>query len=145
MFVFLHGLHLLSIVIAVGGTIVLRFVVCPVLGSDEASNQTRETILGRWKYAVWTLIVIILLTGLGNLHQSSIRVGKDLLYWMMFSVKFVLAVMLFSVSLMLTMPGESFTKFREKRDKWMHIIAALGTVIIFLSAYLRLCFPRIMG
>lgn len=143
MFVFLHGLHLLSIVIAVGGTIVLRFIVCPMIGSDEASKQTRDAILGRWKYAVWTLIVIILLTGLGNLHQAAMRVHTDPLYWMVFSVKFVLAVLLFSVSLMLTMPGESFSKFREKRDKWMHMIAALGAIIIFLSSYLRLCFPRI--
>ena len=141
MFVFLHGLHLLSIAVAVGGTIVLRFVVCPMIASDEAGAKTREAILGRWKYVVWTLIVLILLTGVANLDQSARRVGKDLLYWMVFSVKFLLAVLLFAIALMLTMPGESFNKFKQERDKWMHIIAALGVVIIFLSAFLRLSFP----
>jgi uncharacterized membrane protein len=143
MFVFLHGIHLLSVIIAVGGVLVLRFVVLPLIGSDEANSLIRQAIHNRWKLVVWIAIVLILLSGLANLHQAAMRVKMDMLYWIVFSVKFLLALVLFGIALLLTLPGESFEKFKQEREKWMHVIVALGIIIVFLSSYLRLCFPRL--
>ncbi|NUN97125.1 MAG: hypothetical protein HUU16_13215 [Candidatus Omnitrophica bacterium] len=141
MFTVLHGVHLLAMVAAIGGTIVLRFVVCPKIPSDEQGAAIREAILGRWRTIVWALIGLILFSGLANAHQAYMRVGPNLLYWMVFAVKFLLALGVFGIALLLTLPGEGFRKFKEERDKWMHMIVALGTLVIFLSAYLRMNFP----
>lgn len=141
MFTTLHAIHLFAVIIAIGGSVVLRFIVGPSIGTDEASLAIRNSIFARWRKVVWVLIVLIILTGLGNAHQSAMRVGKDFAYWMIFSVKFILALGLFGVALMLTLPGETYDKFRQDRDKWMHVIVGLGAVIVLLSAYLRLNFP----
>jgi putative copper export protein len=144
MFTVLHGLHLLSIAAALGGTIVLRFVVCPMIPGTEEGQETRQAILGRWRPIVWILIAVILVTGLANSHQAYMRVGPDFVYWSVFMVKFFSALALFGIVLMLTLPTEAFDKFRQERDKWMHFIVAIGTLILFLSAYLRINFPKLL-
>lgn len=134
---FIHGIHLLSVVIAIGGTFCLRFVVCPKLGEGEEAAETRNRILKRWRSIVWVNIVLIVITGLANAHMAYMRVGPDFLYWVLFLVKFFLAILLFAIALMLTLPIEGFDKVRAKRDAWMHHIFAIGAVILFLSAFLR--------
>lgn len=141
MFTFFHGIHLLAMVAAIGGTLVLRFVVFPKIPDDEQGAVIRAAILGRWRNLVWALIGLILVTGLANTHTAYKRVGPHLIYWMLFAVKFVLAIAVFGIALLLTLPGEGFKKFKEQRGKWMHVIVALGALVIFLSAYLRMNFP----
>ncbi|MBE7488373.1 MAG: hypothetical protein DIKNOCCD_01217 [bacterium] len=143
MFTILHAIHLFAVVVAIGGSVVLRFIVYPFLDSDENTQAVRNEIFARWRKVVWIMIILITLTGLGNAHQSAMRVGKDFLYWMIFSAKIILALGLFGISLMLTLPGETYDRFRRERNKWMHAIVALGGVIILISAYLRLNFPGI--
>jgi uncharacterized membrane protein len=143
MFTLFHGLHLLAIAVAVGGTIVLRFVVCPFLGSDEAGKAARQAILGRWRPIVWFTIAVIVGTGLANTHQAYMRVGPNMFYWGIFLVKFFLALALFGIAFLLTLPMEAFAKFKEQRDKWMRHMVEIGTIILFISAYLRLHYPHL--
>ncbi len=132
-----HGFHLLAVVIAVGGTFCLRFVVCPRLGEGESAAETRNAILKKWRPIVWAMIILITITGLANVHAAFNRVGTDFIYWCVFLVKFFAAMLLFGIALMLTLPIEGLAKVRENRDRWMRHIIEIGTVILFLSAYLR--------
>ena len=83
------------------------------------------------------MIVLIVITGLANVHMAFMRVGTDVVYWCVFLVKFFAAMLLFAIALMLTLPIEGLAKIRENRDRWMRHIIEIGTVILFLSAYLR--------
>ena len=137
MFWFLRGIHLFSVIIAVGGTFALWFAVLPRLGEGELGNSIREAILTRWRLVVWTCIVLITVSGLVNSHQSFMVVGKAPLYWMLFLVKFFLAMLLFGIALMITLPMKGFAKAKENRRKWMRHIVELATIIVFLSAFLK--------
>ncbi len=137
MFWFLHGVHLFSVIIAVGGSFVLWFAVLPRLGEGELGTSIREAILARWRLLVWTCIVLITISGLANAHQAYGVVGKTLLYWIPFLVKFFLAMLLFGIALMITLPMKGFAKAKENRRKWMRHIVELATIIVFLSAFLR--------
>lgn len=141
MFTILHALHLLAVVTVIGGSIALRFIVCPRIPATEEGAETRKAILGSWRRVVWISIGLIIITGLANADQAYRRVGLDGLYWMVFGAKFLGAMIIFSVALLLTLPMESFNKFKQERDRWMHVIVGLGAIIIFLSAYLRMNFP----
>ncbi|MCA9416842.1 MAG: hypothetical protein KC917_11245 [Candidatus Omnitrophica bacterium] len=134
---FIHGFHLLAVVIAVGGTFCLRFVVCPRIGEGEAANETRNAILRKWRPIVWAMIILITITGLANVHMAFLRVGTSFWYWVAFLVKFFLAMILFGIALMLTLPIESLSKVQENRDRWMRHIVEIGTIILFISAFLR--------
>ena len=134
---FIHGFHLLAVVIAVGGTFCLRFVVFPKLGEEDSAAETRDAILKKWRTIVWAMILLITLTGLANVHAAYGRVGRDFLYWSVFMVKFFAALILFGIALMLTLPVKGFAKVKENRARWMRHLIEIGTVILFLSAYLR--------
>jgi len=136
-YTFSHWLHLLSIVMAVGGTIVLRFVVCPKIPDNETGWAFRQAILGRWKKIVWVLIAVILITGLINFARVAQDGYFDLKYSIVFLVKILLALKLFAIAFMLTLPFKGFAKYKEKRDKWLFVMATLGVIILLLSSYLR--------
>jgi len=140
MFSLVQGLHLLSVVIAVGGAITLRFVVMPYLSGEENSVH-RQAILSRWRLVLWLAIILIIVSGLGNAQQAYMRVERDFFYWGIFAVKSVLALALFTISIMLTMPMKAFDTFRNRWNHWMHLVVAIGTIILFLSAWLR-TFPK---
>jgi len=137
MFWFLHGIHLFSVIVAVGGTLALRFVVFPKLGEGEAGETLRKSILSRWRPVIWICIVLITMSGLTNAHQSFMVVGRAPLYWILFLVKFFLAMLLFGMALMITLPFPGLAKFQENRRKWMRHIVEVATIIIFISAYLK--------
>lgn len=138
MFWFLHGVHLFSVIIAVGGTFALWFAVLPRLGEDGLGTSTRKAILFRWRMVVWTCIVLITVSGLANSHQAFMVVGRTpFLYWILFLIKFFLAMLLFGIALMLTLPMKGFAKIQEDRRRWMRHIVEIATIIVFISAYLK--------
>ena len=112
------------------------------------SQQIISGIASGSLFAILALAIVMIYrsTSVLNFAQGELAMFTTFISWsfmtrMDFWPAFLLAVLLFAIALMLTMPGESFNKFKQERDKWMHIIAALGVVIIFLSAFLRLSFP----
>jgi len=138
MFAFLHGLHLLAVIIAVGGTFALRFVVLPRFEANERDLEIRKAILRRWRPIVWGNIFLIIITGLANVHHSWTVIGRDLWwYWLLFSVKIVLAMVLFGLALLMTLPTEGLSQVQSNWKRWLRHIFELGTLIVLLSAFLK--------
>jgi uncharacterized membrane protein len=132
-----HGVHLLFVVIAVGGTLTLRFIVLPNLGDDTPGAAIKGSILFRWRPVVWLSIVMIIVTGLANVHFAYQEVGRDFLYWMIFAGKVACALILFTLALTLTLPLRNLARVQEKRSRWLAYIVGLGVLILFLSSALR--------
>ena len=137
MFAFLHGLHLLAVIIAVGGTFALRFVVLPRFEANERDIEIRKAILRRWRPIVWGNIVLILITGLANAHHAYLMVGPKPVYWILFTAKFVAALVLFGIALLMTLPMEGLSNVQSNWKRWLRHIFELGTIIVFMSAFLK--------
>ena len=137
MFAFLHGLHVLSVIIAVGGTFALRFVVLPRFEDNERDIEIRKAIIKRWRPIVWGNIVLILVTGLANAHHAYLMVGPKPMYWILFTAKFVLALVLFGLALIMTLPMEGLSQVQSNWKRWLRHIFELGTLIVLISAFLK--------
>jgi uncharacterized membrane protein len=145
MFVILHAIHLLAVVIAVGGTFALRFVVFPRFEDNERDIEIRKAIVKRWRPIVWGNIVLILMTGLANAHHSYLMVGAKPVYWMLFTAKFVAALILFGLALLMTLPMEGLSKVQSNWKRWLRHIFELGTLIILMSAFLKYMHDSLPG
>jgi hypothetical protein len=52
-------------------------------------------------------------------------------------VKIILALFVFAISLLLTLPLKIFDRFRARRQMWLSIAFGLALAVILISAYLR--------
>lgn len=110
-------LHIASVAVLVGGALCLRFVA-------------RGPIAAWSRPVVLTVILTALAGGLVNLITKA---GLPSSYWTLFGVKFLLALHIFAVSLVLTKPDVD----PAKRTRLLTGIAISGLVVILLSAFLR--------
>ena len=130
--------HVTAAVIAVGGMGFILAILLPSarhLSSDQRELLLKQ-VLGRFRWVSWGAIVLLLVTGLYNMKEFywDLRWG---LAWTVLTIKIVLALMVFAISLSLTLPFKFLNKFRARRARWMLAAFALGIVVIYISAYLR--------
>jgi uncharacterized membrane protein len=131
-------IHLTAAVIGVGGIAFLVVILFPSMRvlSAEQRDVFLKTILGRFRWAAWSVIVLLLGSGLYNIR---LRAWEALWgpYWTWLTVKIVLAFGVFTISLLLTLPFKAFDRFRARRQLWLTSALALALVVILISAYLR--------
>lgn len=129
--------HLVSAVVAVGGTAFLRFVLLPAAaGLDEGARKAlMGRVLGRFRPVLWSCIGVLLLTGLHNMAMVAGTASSP--YLSALTVKIALAFILFAVAFALTIPGAMFAGMQARRKTWLTVNVVLALMVVFLSAYLR--------
>jgi uncharacterized membrane protein len=133
-------IHILAAVTAVGGVIFLRFVLLPsVQETPDAERQAlMERVVGRFRPFLWGSIGVLLATGLYNAGQVAVRGGFAIPgYVGVLVVKVLLAFIIFTIAILLTVPGPAFSGLKARRKGWLMFNTLLGTAIILLSAVLR--------
>lgn len=137
----MQWLHLLSAILAVGGTVFLRFVLLPAAQSlDEVQRQMlTAAVLRRFRPVLWGSIIVLFLTGLYNVGTVAIRGGLASApdYLNILVTKIFLAFVIFGFAFLLTVPGEIFSGMKTRRKQWLAVNAVLGVIVVLLSAYLR--------
>lgn len=135
---FVQWVHLSAAVIGVGGIAFLHIILLPSVKtlSPEQRDLVLRAVMGKFRWASWSVIVLLLASGVYNVRQFYWEVawGRS---WMVLTAKILLALALFSISLALTLPFKSLDRFRARRQMWLSIALTLGMVVILLSAYLR--------
>lgn len=133
----MQWLHLLGVVVAVGGTVFARLVLLRAF--VVVDGQARQRIMGevaRYFYPMlWGAIVVIFFTGMYNLALA--LPGATARYNAIVGVKFVLALVLFAIAFGITIPSPVPTRMQQRRPFWMMVNLGLAAVIILLAAYLR--------
>jgi uncharacterized membrane protein len=135
---FVQWVHLTAAVVGVGGIGFLLLFLLPSarrLGVEQRDLLLKD-VLGRFRWASWTVIGLLIGSGFYNVRQFywDMRWG---LAWKYLTFKIVLAFVLFAISLSITLPLKSLNWFRARRRFWLSIAFTLGLVVIYLSAYLR--------
>lgn len=135
-------LHILAAVLAIGGVFCLRFVLSPAIKRlpPEHSGATGPLLqsVGRgFKMVVHASVGLLILTGVYRLVQVLPFIKDWTSYHMVLGVKILLALILFVVAIMLTLPGQQPNYFQRNRDRWLLFNFILGAVVVLLSATLR--------
>ena len=130
--------HLVSAVVGVGGIAFVLVVLLPslrVLGNDQRALLLK-TVMGRFRWASWAAILLLLGSGLYNLRLRSWEAPWGP-YWKFLTVKIFLALCVFIISLLLTLPFPALDRVRAKRQLWLSIALGIAALVILISAYLR--------
>ena len=123
--------------IGVGGMGFLIIVLLPSLRvlSAEQRDLLAQAVMGRFRWVSWTVVVLLLVSGLYNV--TLVWEAPWGIYWRLLTVKITLAILVFAISLALTLPLKFLEQFRARRRMWLTLAFALALIVILFSAYLR--------
>lgn len=134
-------MHILAAVVAVGGTIFLRFVLMPSADAALTAEQhatLRERLMRRWKIVIMVCIAALLVSGVYNfIAISLVKAPHSAVYHPLFGIKFLAAMGVFFIASVLTGRAAGFAALRERRRTWLAVAAGLGILVILISGVLK--------
>ena len=135
---FIQWIHLMAAVVGLGGMGFLLLILIPSLGvlSAEQREALSKAVASRFRWATWSAMALLLLSGLYNVRryyweEPWDRAGS---FW---PLKSSLSFALFGIVLGLTIPFRLFEPLRARRRMWLLVAFILGVVVVLISAYLR--------
>ena len=135
-------LHIAAVVLAIGGTSFVLFVLGPTLRRlpGEAQQQIFAGIRTRFFPIVWGCIAVILLSGLaaaGSLQVLRPQVLFGTTYGWLLTTKILLALIVFTCALLITLPNEGLARFRARATQYQRMIVSIAVIIILIATSLR--------
>jgi uncharacterized membrane protein len=125
----LRWVHIMSVVVLLGGLIYARFVVYPALNRPDSSGAL-AAIADRFVPWIWLALAGLVVSGLINfMMKSSYPHG----YHMWFGIKMLLVLHIVAVFFQLARVRND----AEKRARWMKGVIFSGLVVVAISGYLR--------
>lgn len=142
LFVVSRIVHIATAIVAVGGTVFMRFVLIPAATatlSPADHEQLRARLMSVWKRIVHTAILLFLLSGAVNYGRVIVqRTHKgDPLYHGLMGTKILLAFAIFFIASALVGKSAKFAAIRGNARKWLAINVILAGVIVIISSTLR--------
>lgn len=138
-------LHLLAVVLAIGGVFFTGFLLVPalsVLAPDQAQRLV-AAVMPTFSIIVWIALPTFLVTGiflwLFRARDSGMSYGAFLRtrYTAMLAVKVVLAHVIAVISLLLTVPIDAFAGARGQMPLLLRVNGLVALVILAIAAWLR--------
>jgi uncharacterized membrane protein len=134
----IQWIHVMAAVVGLGGMGFLLLILIPSLGvlSAEQRDALSKAVARRFRWASWSAITLLLLSGIYNTRQSYWQVPWGPA-WKFLALKISLSFALFAIVLALTVPFRLFEPLRARRRQWLLAAFILGVVVVLISAYLR--------
>lgn len=142
-FVVIRALHIGAAAVAIGAAVFQFWSLLPVLRSLEPEPRLalRERLVDRWRPVAFTLVGVLLLTGMLNYilykipeYRGNPRAG---LYHGLLGIKILLALGVFHFATVLALPGARGAKWRDKAGRWLPLMLTFMAAIVVLGAVLR--------
>jgi len=133
-------LHLVAVIVAVGGTVFIRLVLHPSAQAaldDETRGSLRAVIIRRWARFIHVAILIIILSGVYNIVVVFPTLDQALPYHPLLGVKLLLALALFFVATAITGKSAAFEGMRKQTPRWMTVNIVLAACIVLISNVLK--------
>jgi uncharacterized membrane protein len=126
----MRWLHIISVVVLIGGVLYGRLVMVPAMRALPAAEQDTlgEAMAARFRSLLYLAILLLIGTGTYNLF---LNLGRGPVYQALLGIKMLLALHVFAVGILIVRPGN------PKRARQMTGIAISGVIIIAISAVLR--------
>jgi len=138
MTILVQWVHLIAAVTAVGGMVFMLFILMPSLRvlNEEQRAQLAKAVSGRFRWVSWGAIILLIASGIFNIRVRAWEAPWGT-YWSVLTLKVVLALVVFTISLLLTLPIPGLESFRARRQRWLTIALSIAVFVILISAYLR--------
>ena len=135
---FVQWVHVIAAIVGLGGMGFLLLILMPSLGvlGAEQREALFRAVAGRLRWASWSAIVLLLISGLYNVRRFYWEEPWDRA-WRFLTFKVILSFILFGIVLGLTIPFKLFEPLRAHRRTWLLVAFILGIVVVLISAYLR--------
>jgi uncharacterized membrane protein len=131
-------IHLIAAVAAVGGMAFVLFILLPSLSvlGEEQRMMLAKAVMGRFRWVSWSAIILLIGSGIYNIRVRAWEAPWGT-YWELLTLKIFLALVVFTISLLLTLPIPAFEFFRAQRRRWLSIALGVAVGVILISAFLR--------
>lgn len=116
----------------------MLFILMPslrVLGDEQRALLVRA-VLDRFRWVSWGAMILLLASGLYTIRVRTWEAPWGP-YWKLLTLKIFLALVVFTISLLLTLPIPALERFRAERRRWLSIGLGIAVGVILISAYLR--------
>jgi uncharacterized membrane protein len=136
----LRWLHIMAAATAIGGMVFIFLALLPALAEfDETTRgKVHAALRSRWSKVVMASIAVLLITGLVNFFLANSRYTfKGTPYHMLFGIKFLLALVVFFISSLLTGRSGLAEKVRQNARIWVGVNLILVMILVGLSAGLK--------
>jgi len=142
LFVVSRIVHIGTAIVAVGGTVFMRFILMPAASaalSQADHDGLRARILGSWKKVIHGAILLFLLSGAVNYGRviAQRTHSGDGLYHGLMGTKILLAFAIFFIASALVGKSPAFASIRSNAKKWLTVNVLLAAVIVMISGTLR--------
>jgi uncharacterized membrane protein len=138
MTILVQWVHLIAAVTAVGGMAFMLIILMPSLRvlNEEQRAQLVKAVSGRFRWVSWGAIILLIASGIFNIRVRAWEAPWGT-YWSVLTLKVSLALVVFVISLLLTLPIPGLESFRAHRQRWLSIALGIAVIVILISAYLR--------
>jgi uncharacterized membrane protein len=137
--VLFRWLHILPAIVAVGGTIFMWAALHPALGElpDSQRKALQEAVRARWSKWVMGAILLLLVSGFYNFFALTNRYQLPKVYHMLFGIKFLLALAIFTLASFLTGRTAVAQRMRANARPWLTLNVALAVLLVCISGVMR--------
>lgn len=136
----MRWIHVGMAIVLVGGLIFYRLVFIPVASkvlSEEEQEKLRVPLMRRWKMYIHPPIILFLISGFYNyiFITSGNHVGQGL-YHALFGMKFLLALCVFALGIIMTSTLTWSEKLRKNQALWS-ILLVLAVAVALIGGYMK--------
>jgi uncharacterized membrane protein len=130
----MRWMHMLAAVSVAGSIFFFVLVLRPAAAkalTPEQHAALREPLMRRWKMIIHPSIVLFLVSGFYNYIAvtSKLHEGQGL-YHALFGVKFLLALAVFALAIVLTSTRKWSARWRESRGAWLALVLVTLAVVL---------------
>lgn len=131
-------MHIISVIVLVGGTLFLRFVVLPVKSSDSFDDTLHESMRRRWSKMVMCSVLFLLISGLYNAAMKEMTYELDMVYRSLVTAKLALGFMVFFFVSVLAGKSNMAKKYRESEAKWYNFTCAAMLALVCIAGCMKM-------
>jgi uncharacterized membrane protein len=137
--VLFRWLHILPAMVAVGGAIFMRMALLPALSEvpDAQRATLHEAIRSRWSKWIMGAILLLLISGFYNFFTLTSRYKLPPAYHMLFGIKFLLALAIFTLASFLSGRTAIAQRMRQNARTWLNLNVALAVLLVCISGVMR--------
>lgn len=134
-------LHIIPVIIMVGGTLFLRLALLPALATSENADlrdAMRESVRKKWAKWIGISTLVILVTGLYNTYFKAVTYELSPLYNGLLLVKILLAFAVFFFAARLSGRSAKAVQMREREIHWTNILCVLMLTIVLIAGAMKI-------
>lgn len=133
-------IHISAAIVGVGGAVFMRLALMPSAKEvldDDVHQRLREAVRARWARLVHTCVGLLLMSGAFNFVMLALAPKVEPMpYHAIFVVKFLAALVVFFLGIVLTSRSARSEKMRRDSAKWLSVMIAAAALVVLLSGVL---------